>query len=72
MHEIGQLTMYVLWRDSNDKLSASRSLSCLSSWAVGQQFYVGPDRFVVYDVFISVFWWMYYYNIVWTKAHVPI
>ena len=30
---------------------------------VRQQFYVGPDRFVVRDVFLSVFWWIYCYNI---------
>ena len=27
-----------------------------------QQFYVGPDRFVVRDVFLSFFLWLYCYN----------
>ena len=27
-----------------------------------QQFYVGPDHFIVHDVFLSVFWWLYCYN----------
>ena len=48
--------------DSNDKSSASHSLGRLSSRAVVQQFYVGPDRFVVREVFLSVFWWIYCYN----------
>ena len=48
-----------LWRDSNDKLSGSRSLGCLSSGAVSQQFYVGPDHFIIHNVFLSVFRWIY-------------
>ena len=39
--------LYFLWRDSNDEPSASCSLGHLSSRAVGQQFYVGPDRFCI-------------------------
>ena len=38
----------------NDKLSASRSLGHCPLGAVGQQFYVGPDRFVVREVFLGV------------------
>ena len=35
-------------------------------------FYVGPDRFVVCDVFLSVLWWIYCYNIAWTRAHLSV
>ena len=41
----------------NDKPSASRSLGRCPLGAVGQQFYVGPDHFIVCDVFLSVFRW---------------
>ena len=34
--------------------------------------YVGPDCFVVHDVFLSVFWWIYCYNIGWAKVQVPV
>ena len=44
-----------------------------SLWSLPQyECYVGPDRFVVHDVFLSVFWWIYCYNIGWAKAHVPV
>ena len=62
----------VLWRDSNNKQLASFSLGRLSSRGVSQQFYVGPDRFIIHDVFLSVFWWLYCSNIGWARAYVPI
>ena len=60
IYELLENAKYILWRDSNDKLSASRSLGRLSSRAVSQQFYVGLDLFVVHNVFPSVFWWIYW------------
>ena len=54
--ELENLTALFLWRDSNDKHRRPLTVSVVFPLeAVNQQLYVGPDRFVISDVFLSVF-----------------
>ena len=51
-----------LWRDFNEKLFTSRSLGRVLYRDVSQQFFIGPDRFVICDIFPVSFRWIYCYN----------
>ena len=57
-----ELHVFFCGRTLTINVSLSQSRSFVLYGNVSQQSYVGPDCFIVHDVFLSVFWWIYCYN----------
>ena len=71
LHWPKHLYVFFWVKDANDKPSASRSLGhCPRD--VSQQFYVGTDRFVVRNVFLSAFLVDLWLQLRWAGAHILI